>query len=138
MNTLFAVGETTPPIIPPNTNTTTPPKTSNPPKTNSPSSPKTSNMPSNSGQTETVLPQIKDPFGGKTLSGVVSQAVTILLTLTVILAVVVIIVSGFQMIAGGGNPDQVAKAKKAIIWAIIGIVVAFMSFVVVQIIQSLL
>ena len=72
------------------------------------------------------------------MSGVESQAVTILLTLTVILAVVVIIVSGFQMIAGGGNPDQVAKAKKAIIWAIIGIVVAFMSFVVVQIIQSLL
>lgn len=86
-----------------------------------------------------VVPgKIKDPFGGKSLSAIANQFIMILLALIVIVAVVVIIVAGFRMITGGGNPDQIAKAKKAIIWAIIGIVVAFMSFAIVQIVQNLL
>lgn len=104
----------------------------------------TTNRNSNSGNSnsanrqQTTVPQIKDPFGGKTLSGIASQGINILLSFIVIAAVVVIIIAGFRMVAGGGNPDQIAKAKKTIIWAIIGLAVAFMSFAIVRIVQSLL
>lgn len=81
---------------------------------------------------------ITDPFAGKTLSGVVTQVINILLALIVIAAVVVIIIAGFRMITGGANPDQITKAKKTIIWAIIGLVVALMSFAIVGIIGRLL
>lgn len=127
-NTLLAV---TPPITPPTVNN------NNKPPTGGTTPPIIPGNNTSTG-TQTVIPPIKDPFGGKTLSGVANQAITILLSLIVIAAVVVIIVAGFRMVAGGGNPDQIAKAKKAILWAIIGIVVAFMSFGIVQIVQSLL
>jgi hypothetical protein len=61
-----------------------------------------------------------------------------LLSLIVIAAVVVIIIAGFRMATAGGNADQLTKAKKTIIWAILGIVVAFMSFAIVRIVQGLL
>lgn len=93
------------------------------------------NAPSN----KLVVPgQIKSPVGGKSLSAVISQGINILFALIVIAAVVVIIVAGFRMVVGGGNPDQIAKAKKTIIWAIIGLAVAFMSFAIVRIIQGIL
>jgi hypothetical protein len=94
---------------------------------------------SNGANTAQVsIPPIKDPFKGKTLSGVVTQGINILLTLIVIAAIIVIIIAGFRMVTGGGNPLQIAKAKRAIIWAIIGLLIAFMSFGIVQIVQNFL
>lgn len=93
----------------------------------------------NGSTTQTIVaPPIKNPFAGKNLSGVISQGINILLTLIVIAAVIVIIIAGFRMATAGGNPDQITKAKKTLIWAILGLVVAFMSFAIVRIVQSLL
>lgn len=83
-------------------------------------------------------PKITDPTKGKTLLGVGYGFINFLLGLIVIAAVVVIVIAGFRMVAGGGNPSQIAQAKKAIVWAIVGLVVAFMSFAIVQIIQNFL
>lgn len=88
---------------------------------------------------QVIVPgKIKDPFGGKTLLGVGTKFINLLLALIVIAAVVVIVIAGFRMVAGGGNPAQVAKAKKAILYAILGLAVALMSFAIVQIIQRVL
>ena len=86
------------------------------------------------------VPQIKNPFGSgaDTVPGIVNRAINVLLALIVIAAVVVIIVAGFRMVAGGGNPEQIKKAKSTIAWAFAGMLVAFMSFAIVQIIQRLL
>jgi hypothetical protein len=87
----------------------------------------------------TVIPgKITDPFAGKSLLGVVTQVINILLALIVIAAVVVVVIAGFQILTGGSNPSQLAKARRAITWAIIGLAVAFMSFGIVQIIQKIL
>ena len=87
---------------------------------------------------ETVIPPIEDPFKGKTLSAVANQGINILLALIVIAAVVVIIISGFRMIMNGGNPTQLATARRAILWSVVGLLVAFMSFGIVQILQNIL
>ena len=93
----------------------------------------------NVGQSEVIVPpKITDPFGGTTLLGVGNKFINFLLAMIVIAAVVVIVIAGFRMVVGGGNPSQVAKAKKAILWAIIGLAVALMSFAIVQIIQRFL
>ena len=87
-----------------------------------------------------IVPQITNPFGtaADTVPGIVNRAINVLLALIVIAAVVVIIVAGFRMVAGGSNPEQIKKAKSTIAWAFAGMLVAFMSFAIVQIIQRLL
>ena len=49
-----------------------------------------------------------------------------------ILALIAIIIGGYQYITSGGNAEATAKAKSTITWAIIGLVVAFASYVIIN------
>lgn len=85
------------------------------------------------------IAKINNPFGSvSTFPGLVARGIDILLALIVIAAVVVIVVAGFRMVVGGSSPEQLKKAKSTIVWAILGLLVAFVSFAIVQIIQGLL
>jgi hypothetical protein len=48
------------------------------------------------------------------------------------IAVLVIVVSGLQYILSAGDPQKVARAKDAIIYACIGLVVAILAFSIVS------
>lgn len=54
------------------------------------------------------------------------------------LTVAVIVYGGFQMVISSGNPDALKTAKATITWAILGLVVALLSYSIVGIVQSLL
>lgn len=122
-------------------NTKVPPKNT-PPKTlpaNKANSNAAANKPAPTTTTgQVVVPPIDNPTGVSSLSGVVYKVISVMLALIIIAAVIVIIISGFKMMTGGGSPDQLKSAKKGILWAVIGLVVAFMSFAIVAIIQRLL
>lgn len=47
-----------------------------------------------------------------------------------VVAVIVIIIAGIRFITGGDNPDTVASARKAIIYACVGLVVIASAFVI--------
>ena len=117
--------------MPTNSNTTTKNTNTTTPNTNS-------NTANNGNFTVVVPPKIDDPFKGKTLLGVGYNFINFLLGAIVIAAVVVIVIAGFRMVVGGANPSQISKSKKAIVYAIVGLVVAFMSFAIIQIIQNFL
>lgn len=94
----------------------------------------------NSNQVTTVnvtIPDITDPFGGKDIGELSLQVIRILFLLIIMAAVIVIVVAGFRMATGGGNPDQIKTAKKAITWAIIGLLVALASYSIVEIISKI-
>ena len=61
-----------------------------------------------------------------------------LLSILGILAVVFIVVGGVQMVLSAGNEEAIGKAKKTITWAIIGLVVAMLSFSIIAIVQEFL
>ena len=52
--------------------------------------------------------------------------------------VLFVIVGGFRMVMAAGNEEQYLAAKKTITWAILGVVVAVMSFSVMAIVQNLI
>ncbi len=47
-----------------------------------------------------------------------------------VVAVIVIIISGFNMTVSGNNPANVAKARNAILYAVIGLVVILLAFTI--------
>lgn len=53
-------------------------------------------------------------------------------------AVLFIIVGGYQIIMASGNEEMYLKGRKTVIWAILGVVIAVLSFSVVAIVQNLL
>jgi hypothetical protein len=79
-----------------------------------------------------------NPLKLGTLPEIITALIRILFALIGIMAVVIIIISGFRMVTANGNEEQLTKAKKAITWAIIGLVVSLLSFSIVAIIQRLI
>lgn len=153
--------EPTPTVAPPVTTPTPPAPTSTPPPVPTPTpttggnpnptpitggtptptaTPKAGTPTPTASPTFTVVvpPKITDPTGGKSLLGVGYSFINFLLYLIVIVAVIVIIIAGFRMVVSGSNPSELTKAKKSIVWALVGIAVAFASFTIVYLIQNFL
>ena len=55
-----------------------------------------------------------------------------------IFAVLFIMIGGFRMVMSQGNEEAYGAAKKTITWAVIGLVVAVLSFSMIAIVENLL
>lgn len=83
---------------------------------------------------KTIQPPADVPSGGvDTLSKVVSNAMTIMLILTVVLALIFLVLGGIQWISSGGDKGKVAAARQKLTMAIVGLVVALGAFFIVNI-----
>ncbi len=94
--------------------------------------------PTQSQSGDDSLPAIKSPLKAQTIPELVSFVIRLLFALIALTAVVVIIVAGFRLVVAGANPAERGKAKNAIVWAVIGLLVALMSFSIVSILQKLI
>ena len=75
-------------------------------------------------------PAGKNPLFGP--DGVLTSAISIMSIVVGIAAVIVIIVGGLKLVTSGSNPQDVAKARETIIYAIVGLVIALLAQVIVQ------
>jgi hypothetical protein len=61
----------------------------------------------------------------------IQTAFNIVLALTGSIALLIIVISGLQYILSQGNPQAVAKAKNAIIYGFVGLLITILAFVIV-------
>lgn len=89
-----------------------------------------------------VSAQYKDPTppsGVATdtdLTVLLTRIINILLGIAGLVAVIFLIVGGFRYITAGGNEEAAEAGKKAIVNAIIGIVIIILSFVIVRVVAN--
>ncbi len=69
---------------------------------------------------------------GDLTGGVLKQVISILLYIAGTIAVIMIIVGAIRYITSDGDPSKASQAKNTIIYAVIGLVVAVMSFGIVS------
>ena len=67
-------------------------------------------------------------LGNVTLQDIVGRIVKVLLTMSGSLALVMIIVGGLRWMTAQGEADKIKKAKGTLTWAIIGLIVAFSAY----------
>jgi hypothetical protein len=72
-------------------------------------------------------PGLPDPSTDNTIETVLSFVFGLL----AVICVIVIIIAGIQFVISGGEPQKVAKARQAILYAVIGLIVAVFSTVIV-------
>ena len=79
-------------------------------------------------------------FGGlageRTLIGLIAAVIQLLLFVAGSLAVLFVIIGGYQYITSAGNEERAERAKKTLVNAIIGIVVILLSFVIISVIVN--
>src|SRR5437870_3803797 len=78
---------------------------------------------------QTINPGTGLPTGGlTTVVKVIANALTLLLILVTILTLVYLIWGGINWTTSGGDKSKVAQARAKITYAIIGLIIAFISF----------
>lgn len=68
------------------------------------------------------------------IPAVFQNIVTAALVFAGIVAVIIVILSGIKFITSSGDPKQVEGAKKTMTFAIIGLIIIFLSFTVIKVI----
>ena len=77
----------------------------------------------------------RDLFGD---SGVFKQVTNTILYIVGIIAVIMLIIGGIRYVTSGGDAKQVTDAKNTVLYAIIGLVIAFLAFAIVNFVISAL
>jgi hypothetical protein len=90
-------------------------------------------------KTISAASEIKTVDGAATLQGlevVFENIVTIALGLGGVLLFLMLIMGGFKFITAGGDPKAIEGAKKTLTYAIMGIVLVALSFLILQFIST--
>ena len=86
----------------------------------------------------------KNQIGGtglastKNIKDVIPTVIKTILLITGGIAILFIIIGGFQYITSGANPEGVKKGKATVVNAIIGLILILLSYVIVVVISNLL
>lgn len=76
-----------------------------------------------------------DLFGN---AGVFKQVTNTILYIVGIIAVIMLIIGGIKYVVSGGDSKKVTDAKNTVLYAIIGLVIAFLAFAIVNFVISAL
>ena len=83
------------------------------------------------GEGYKTLPEVK-------LIPTMKKISDLVFTILLALAGIMIVVAGLLFVFGGGNPEQISKARDMIMYALIGIVIAFLAKGIVAFIEGYL
>ena len=88
---------------------------------------------------ETGVITIPDPLGNKTLTQIIDSIINnAILPIAFGVALIMIIWGGIMYMTAGGSEDKVTKARKAIMWAMIGLAIVVAAKFIVQAIEAIL
>ena len=71
-------------------------------------------------------------------TGIFRQITNVILYIVGIVAVIMLIVGGIRYVVSGGDAKKVTDAKNTVLYAIIGLVIAFLAFAIVNFVISAL
>ena len=71
-----------------------------------------------------------------TILGIATSTMDWILGILGFLAIIGFVISGILYLTAAGNTSQMEKAKNAMIWSIVGVIVALMGYVVVQAVDT--
>ncbi|KKR46641.1 MAG: hypothetical protein A3A97_03860 [Candidatus Terrybacteria bacterium RIFCSPLOWO2_01_FULL_40_23] len=83
-----------------------------------------------------MLPQGPDTF--TEFIALICKAGNWFFTGVMAIALMMILVAAFYFLTGGGNPQNIEKAKQTLLYAIVGVIVAILPKAIIAIIGSLL
>lgn len=75
-----------------------------------------------------------DPLQGATPEIFIGNIINFILGLIFVLALLALVVGGVRLVASFGDEHAVASAKKIILWAILGLALAIMSWVIITVV----
>ena len=86
----------------------------------------------------TIDPRVFPPAATASFGELATDILKILVSIAGVLAFVFIILSGFKFVTSGGDPKKLAGAQGTLTYAIIGIIVTILAFIILSVVQYML
>jgi hypothetical protein len=85
-------------------------------------------------------PDIGTPSGGdpESIRRVITTIITAILNFLALVAVVIVVIAGIRLIVSQGEEDAKEKAKKTILYALVGLVIVLFARIIVELITEYL
>ena len=80
--------------------------------------------------------KLSNPLGCDDFECVVTKIIDAIFALSIPVVAAMVIIGGFQILAGGSSPEKVKSGRQTILWAVVGFVVILFAKSVVFIIQD--
>lgn len=81
-------------------------------------------------------PALFPPAGHANVGALATVVVQVLIAVAGILSFIFIIISGIKIVTSGGDPKKLASAQATILYAIIGVIVAILALVIINLVQG--
>ncbi len=81
---------------------------------------------------------IPNPIGTKDFQTVIVRIADFLAVVAIPLTTLMVIFAAYLYLTGGANPDQIKRAHKAIIWAVVGLIVVLVAKGLSELIQNVI
>lgn len=81
---------------------------------------------------------IEDPLGNKGVEGIIKSITGLLKVIAISVGTIMIIISGIQYLTSAGNEERTSKAKKTMLWTIVGVAIVVAVDFIVGFIQEIL
>ena len=92
--------------------------------------------PSTNSNTNSSL-TLPNPLKTKSLTELLDGIASFLLTISVVIAGIMVIIAAFQILTSAGNEEKVASGKKTILYTVIGLSIMLLFRVIIALIQKL-
>ncbi len=94
-----------------------------------------------SGEVGEGLGKIKEPFGeaaknNKDVYSLAQTVIRIMLQMGFAIAIIFVMVGGYMYITSAGNEEQAGKGRKTVVYALIGMVIIIMAWVIVDVVSK--
>ena len=80
--------------------------------------------------------EIPDTGGGDNIHGALTNVINTVLTFLGIIAVLVIVIAGIRLIVGGADEQQREKARNAVLYAVIGLILVLLAGAIVKFVND--
>ncbi len=82
-------------------------------------------------------PTLTSPLGsGSTIYTLINNIVNFLITLSVSIALIMVLYGAFQILTSGGKPDQVKTGRQTIVYALVGLVIVIIAKGLIGVVES--
>lgn len=78
------------------------------------------------------IPENLEGVGGGSLPALIATIINVMLLIAAVVAVIYLIIGGYQYITSGGNAEQAQTGRTTVLNAIIGLVIIFAAYLVVR------
>jgi hypothetical protein len=83
-------------------------------------------------------PELSPILEYNTFEELINHIITFLFWIAAPVASLIIAIAAFIMLTGGGNPEKIKQAKNMIIWALVGLIIIFLSIALVNFLKAIL